>query len=49
MPKRLKFTIVIYNDSLSKEDFVHDAFAIVKERLSMFCNTVKGKLTLRGD
>ena len=43
MPQRLNFTIVIYNDSLSKENFVHDAFAIVKERLSMFCNTAKVK------
>ena len=49
MPQRLNFTIVIYNDSLSKENFVHDVFAIVKESLSMFCNTVKGKLQLRGD
>lgn len=49
MPQRLNFTIVIYNDSLSKENFVHDAFAIVKERLSMFCNTVKGTLLLRED
>ena len=49
MPQRLNFTIVIYNDSLSKENFVYDAFAIIKERLSMFCNTVKGKLLLRGD
>ena len=44
MPQRLNFTIVIYNDSLSKENLVHDAFTIVKERLSMFCNTVKGTL-----
>ena len=49
MPQRLNFTIVIYNDSLSKENFVHDAFTIVKERLSMFCNTVKGTLLLRED
>ena len=42
----LSLLLLIYNDSLSKENFVHDAFAVVKEKLSMFCNTVKGKLLL---
>ena len=42
----LSLLLLIYNDSLAKENFVHDAFAVVKEKLSMFCNTVKGKLLL---